>query len=248
MTKQENTLIRKDDGHNVFVETQDEPICLVIQEYMPMTFDDIVESWKESSISDTHICNHIGELLLQIAEGLHAMETEWGLHHNDLHLGNIVAVKSKNHNSSLEWRIIDWGRSTCSRDGCHSYNSIYMKQGLAYGQHKTTEMPLEPVSHTKYHGPVSGGDMVCLIIMLLRETYIQRALKGSTLETILYPWIPKPEIKGDGLHVFKQANDWAKRYQLSMSSLIYSLREFVKKVPSVSPPNLPSSELNIDEN
>lgn len=67
-----------------------------------------MDEWK--TLNDTVASKHLSSMLYQIASGLHTMETEWGIYHNDLHLGNIMARKQSN--GTYQWFIIDWGRST----------------------------------------------------------------------------------------------------------------------------------------
>ena len=68
------------------------------------------------------------------------METEWGIYHNDLHPGNIMArIPKKNGTldySNIEWCIIDWGRATLQREGCWKTNKCFHSDGHAYGHLK----------------------------------------------------------------------------------------------------------------
>lgn len=206
------------------IERLNEPICLLSQEYFPLTFDQVMSQWKEEQYTDEQITKQILLLLLQIATGLHHMENEWGIRHNDLHLGNIVARKKKD--GTLKWCIIDWGRSTIHREGCSRHNNIFNPDGSAYGQFKQTKFPLLPTSKMNYYNPSKGGDFCCLLVMLQKEPYIWKALTATNAISIFNEWLPKPTIKGDGLHVFRKANEWAKRnaQQCKMVKIISSLK------------------------
>lgn len=191
------------DDTYVNVERDSEEVCLLSQEYFPLTFDicmDACESEEEKLAA-------IYDMLRQVAHGVVAMEREWGIRHNDLHLGNVMGRKDGQGN--IRWSIIDWGRATIHRPGCHRANTVFTPHGSAYGQHKMTQCPLVPTSEMAYVEPVKWGDFVCLLVMIQKESY---RLWKRLLETHpdLKPWAPDgPPIRGDGLHVFRRANEWA---------------------------------------
>ena len=121
------------EGHRALVQSQNEPVTLLSQEYIPLSFDDVIHIWKEHQYDDATLRLHILQLLYEICDGLYWMEKEWGIYHNDLHPGNIMARPTKDK-KNIEWCIIDWGRATVQRDGCWQKNMCFTSSGLAYGQ------------------------------------------------------------------------------------------------------------------
>lgn len=221
-------MFASDEDSEGYIQRQNQAICLMSQEYLWYSFDDVVEIWKEDNHSDKRIRTNVLYMIQSVLQGLYWMEKEWGLHHNDLHLGNIRARKTKD--GKFEWCIIDWGRATCVRPGVYIRNQVFMlDNGCAYGQLKQTKYALQPVSKCQYTNSASGGDIIGLIVALMREEYIRRAF--YTRQNVLYPdvkWLrrfmPYPNIKGDGLHVFRKANEWAAKKNLTNEVIRKSLR------------------------
>jgi hypothetical protein len=153
------------------------------------------------------------------------MEHEWGLHHNDMHPGNIMARIVKQTNV-IEWCIIDWGRATLTREGCAIHNQCFHSDGPAFGHLKLHKgMPLHPKSAQKMFSSKSGGDMIGFILMLMRESQIQHVFKRPNLK-----WLNEyvPDVKGDGLHVFHKANQFAHEKN-------YTLTHFRTRIQSLFP-------------
>lgn len=217
--------VKKIKDPYALIERQNEPICLLSQEYLPFSFDEILMEWKENKLSDLEIRKHVKDMLLQICEGLCHMEKEWGIYHNDLHPGNIMARKHR-ETQDIEWCIIDWGRATVQREGCWKKNNVFTNKGPAYGHLRLGTYPLTPTSDKtkQFNAAVSGGDMVGFFVMLMKEEYIRRAVY-SVYDTdpkwALYidAITPKPLIKGDGLHLFRRSNEWARKSNLTLTTI-----------------------------
>ena len=193
------------------IEKMNEPVYLLMQEYFPLTFDDVIVEWK--TMDDSLAATHLASMLAQITSGLLHMEQEWGIHHNDLHLGNIVARKQKD--GTYQWTIIDWGRATIQREGCQTMNHIFKTVcGAAYGQLKMADFPLQPNHRMQYTQAASGADLICLLISLLQETYIKILLQKLPIDD---EWFPTPPIRGSGLHCFRLANKWAAEHAETLS-------------------------------
>mgnify|MGYP006448341127 CR=1 FL=1 len=88
------------------------------------------------------------------------------------------------------------------------------------------DFPVLPNSRIQYTQAASCGDLVCLLISLLKEKYITYLLKHIPIEEC---WFPNPKIKGDGLHEFRLANEWAAKNanRLSMKSFIDTVAQQV---------------------
>lgn len=207
---------RIQDDTYINIERQQEEVCLLSSEYFPLTFDECLDKCKTKSEK----VEMIYDMIHQVAHGIVAMETEWGIRHNDLHLGNVMGRYEKN--GTTRWSIIDWGRATVHRPGCHQTNTVFTTQGSAYGQHKMTSFPLAPTSKQSYYEPTQWGDFVCLLVMLQKES---NPIWKSLLKKYphLSPWIPNKPIRGDGLHVFRKANEWvAKHPELDLQSFLHN--------------------------
>lgn len=147
------------------------------------------------------------------------MEQEWGIYHNDLHPGNIMArVPSKDgvrDYASVEWCIIDWGRATLQREGCFTTNACFHRTGPAYGHLKLhPSMPMKPNSMYSLFQSKSGGDMIGFIAMLDREPYLRKVLRSMEWLT---PY--RCDVKGDGLHVFRESNKFAEKHSFNLTHL-----------------------------
>ena len=221
------------------IERMNEPVCLLSQEYLKLSFDDVIELWKSNDTTDEQLRILIHRMLIEICEGLYWMECEWGLYHNDLHPGNIMARKTTHSSNSVEWCIIDWGRATVQRDGVHKSNKCFTPTGPAYGHLKQASLPSKPTSQVQYSDAKSGGDMIGFICMIMKEEYFNRAMKHPEFDW-LKPCIAP--IKGDGLHVFNKANKWAESHSLTLSNIRTLL--LTKKMPQLpSPLNRDESKL-----
>lgn len=110
--------IKKKDYKYAHIERVNEPTYLLSQEYYPLTIDDIFSEWKNDNLSESQLILQVTNMLLQITTGLYEMDKEWGIHHNDLHLGNIMARKDPSQPQGYRWGLIDWGRCTIQRNGC----------------------------------------------------------------------------------------------------------------------------------
>ena len=82
-------------------------------------------------------------------------------------------------------------------------------------------MPLLPQTKQTYHTAVSGGDMIGLIVMLQKEVYLKKAMDHPEFDWLL-PLIPP--VRGDGLHVFRTCNQWAKQHSFTLESIRSILR------------------------